>query len=162
MDGEDSMIEIAGVAHVQLTVNDLQRAMPFYEKVLGFLGMRPVVRGPKGLYMIGGKTAVLITRSSEQNREVRFDQRRIGLHHLCLRARPREDIDRLHEFLVQEQVQVVHVPEEGPRAPGYYSLLFEDPEGIRLEVNFVPGKGLFEDVSKLPLTEFPGYQHYPE
>jgi hypothetical protein len=26
-------------------------------------------------------------------------------------------------------------------APGYYSLLFEDPDGIRVEVNHVPGKG---------------------
>lgn len=56
------MIEIAGIAHVQLTVNDLQRAMPFYETVLGFLGMRPVVKAPNGLYMIGGRTAVMITR----------------------------------------------------------------------------------------------------
>ena len=28
--------------------------------------------------------------------------------------------------------------------PGYYSLLFEDPSGIRLEINHVPGKGLLE------------------
>jgi catechol 2,3-dioxygenase-like lactoylglutathione lyase family enzyme len=155
-------MEIAGIAHVQLTVNDLQRAMPFYEKVLGFLGMRPVVKAPNGLYMIGGKTAVMITRSSDENRAVPFDQRRIGLHHLCFRARSREDVDAVHDFLLQEGVRVVHAPAEGPWAPGYYSVLFEDPEGIRLEVNFVPGKGLFDDLSKLPLREFPGYGHYPE
>lgn len=155
-------IEIAGMAHVQLTVNDLQRAMPFYEKVLGFLGMQPVVKAPNGLYMIGGRTAVLVTRSSEENRDFDFDQRRIGLHHLCFRARSREDIDRLHEFLVQEQVRIVHAPEEGPWAPGYYSVLFEDPEGIRLEANCVPGKGLFEEPLRLPLTEFPSFQQYPE
>jgi catechol 2,3-dioxygenase-like lactoylglutathione lyase family enzyme len=155
-------MEIAGIAHVQLTVNDLQRAMPFYEKVLGFLGMRPVVKAPNGLYMIGGKTAVMVTRSSEDNRGARFDQRRIGLHHLCFRARSREDIDALHRFLVEEGVRVVHSPEAGPWAPGYYSVLFEDPEGIRLEVNFVPGKGLFDDLASLPLARFPGYEHYPE
>ncbi len=38
----------------------------------------------------------------------------------------------------------MHAPEEGVWAPGYYSVLFEDPDGIRLEVNFVPGKGLLE------------------
>lgn len=27
-------MEINGIAHIQLTVNDLQRAMPFYEEVL--------------------------------------------------------------------------------------------------------------------------------
>jgi catechol 2,3-dioxygenase-like lactoylglutathione lyase family enzyme len=155
-------IEIAGVAHVQLTVNDLQRAMPFYEKVLGFLGMRPVVKAANGLYMIGGRTAVVITRSSDEHRGAAFDPRRIGLHHLCFRVRSREDIDALHAFLVEAGVTVVHPPEDGPWAPGYYSVLFEDPEGIRLEANFVPGKGLFEDLTQLPLTRFPGYEHYPE
>jgi len=150
-------IEIAGMAHVQLTVNGLEQALEFYEKVLGYLGMRPVMKFPGGLYMVGGKTAVMITQSSEENRNAKFDQRRIGLHHLCFRARSREDIDQLHRFLVQEGVRIVHSPEEGPWAPGYYSVLFEDPDGIRLEVNFVPGKGLFEAGEKLPLTEFVGF-----
>ena len=156
------MIEIAGMAHVQLTVNDLARALEFYEKVLGYLGMRPAMRFPGGLYMVGGKTAVMITQSSEENRAVRFDQRRIGLHHLCFRARSREDIDEFHRFLLREGVRIVHAPEDGPWAPGYYSVLFEDPDGIRLEVNYVPGKGLFEAAEKLPLAEFAGHQHSPE
>jgi hypothetical protein len=33
-------------------------------------------------------------------------------------------------------------PREDGWAPGYYSLLFEDPDGIRLELTHVPGKGL--------------------
>jgi catechol 2,3-dioxygenase-like lactoylglutathione lyase family enzyme len=154
-------MEIAGVAHIQLTVNDLQRAMPFYERVLGFMGMRPVVKAANGLYMIGGKTAVMITRSSEENRGARFDQRRVGLHHLCFRARSRDDIDELHRFLVAEGARIVYPPREGPWAPGYYSVLFEDPDGLRLEVNFVPGKGLFENPDRLPLHEFPGYEGNP-
>ena len=40
--------------------------------------------------------------------------------------------------------RVVHPPEDGPWVPGYYSVLFEDPDGIRLEVNHVPGKGVLE------------------
>jgi Glyoxalase/Bleomycin resistance protein/Dioxygenase superfamily len=83
---ESSMIEINGIAHIQLTVNYLQRAMPFYEDVMGFMGMKAVVKAPNGLYMIGGRTAVAITRSSEANRKDDCDQRRIGLHHLCFRA----------------------------------------------------------------------------
>ena len=39
---------------------------------------------------------------------------------------------------------IVHGPEEAMWAPGYYSILFEDPDGIRLEINFVPGKGLLK------------------
>ncbi|TVZ40825.1 catechol 2,3-dioxygenase-like lactoylglutathione lyase family enzyme [Alteromonadaceae bacterium 2753L.S.0a.02] len=155
-------MEISGIAHIQITVNDLQQAMPFYESVLGFMGMQPVVKAPNGLYMIGGKTAVALTRSSSAHRETPFDQRRIGLHHLCFRAKAAEDIDALYEFLVEKGVTIVHPPEEGDWAPGYYSLLFEDPEGIRLEVNFVPGKGHFANLEQLPLKTLPGYEHYPE
>ena len=45
---------------------------------------------------------------------------------------------------------VVHPPEDGSHfAPGYYSVLFEDPDGIRIEVNHVPGKGHFGDQGRL-------------
>jgi hypothetical protein len=40
---------------------------------------------------------------------------------------------------------IVRGPIEGPWAPGYYYVLFEDPDGIRLEVNFVPGAGLLAE-----------------
>lgn len=148
-------MEINGIAHIQLTLNDLQRAMPFYEAVLTFMGMQAVVKNPDFLYMIGGRTAVAITRSSVENRTALFDQRRIGLHHVCFRARSREDIDELYAFLRERGVKIVRPPEEGTWAPGYYSLLFEDPEGIRLEVNFVPGKGHLENPQRLPLSRLP-------
>ena len=61
---------------------------------------------------------------------------------VCLRARERGDIDEIHGFLKTIGAKIVHAPEDGPWAPGYYSVLFEDPDGIRLEVNHVPGKGL--------------------
>ena len=120
------------------------------------------VKAPNFLYMVGGKTAVAITRSSEPNRQFGFDQRRIGLHHVCFRARSREDIDELHRFLLAREVKIVHQPEDGSFAPGYYSVLFEDPEGIRLEVNFVPSKGVFERPDELPMKSMPGFERYPE
>jgi catechol 2,3-dioxygenase-like lactoylglutathione lyase family enzyme len=154
-------MEINGIAHIQLTVNDLQRAIPFYEDLLGFMGMRAVAKAANGLYMVGGRTAVAIARASDENQEYAFDQRRIGLHHVCFRARSTDDIDALHAFLVARGVRIVHPPEHGAWAPGYYSVLFEDPEGIRLEVNYVPGKGHFEDPGRLPLKTMPGYEDYP-
>jgi catechol 2,3-dioxygenase-like lactoylglutathione lyase family enzyme len=75
----------------------------------------------------------------------------VGLHHLCFRARDRGDVDSLHGFLQEVGAKIVHPPEEGTWAPGYYSVLFEDPDGIRLEMNHVPGPGLLaEGVSMKP------------
>ena len=53
------------------------------------------------------------------------------------------EADDLHTFLVEMGATIVHGPEEANWAPGSYSVLFEDPDGIRLEMNHVPGKGLF-------------------
>jgi len=91
---------------------------------------------------VGGRTAVGIVRAEDAYRGERFVQLRVGLHHVCFRARERADVDAVHDFLVKLGAKIVHPPEDGPWAPGYYSVLFEDPDGIRLEVNHVPGKGL--------------------
>jgi hypothetical protein len=45
----------------------------------------------------GGQGASVEVEAFEA-RAVRFDQRRIGLHHLCFRARSREDIDELRQL----------------------------------------------------------------
>ena len=138
-------MEINGVAHTFLTVSDFAACRPFYAKLLPFLGLAPVIDTDGMLYCIGGRTAVGVVQGEDAFRSERSTQFRVGLHHLCFRARERTDVDRLHEFLVSIGAKVVHPPEEGIWAPGYYSVLFEDPDGIRLEMNHVPGKGLLAD-----------------
>jgi catechol 2,3-dioxygenase-like lactoylglutathione lyase family enzyme len=141
-------MEINGVAHIQLSVNDFAASARFYKKLLPFLGMKPVFDAEIFLYHVGGRTAVAITPADESLRGEKFDQRRVGLHHVCFRARDRADVDAVHAFVVEMGANVVHPPEEGAWAPGYYSVLFEDPDGIRIEVNHVPGKGLFAEEAK--------------
>jgi catechol 2,3-dioxygenase-like lactoylglutathione lyase family enzyme len=135
-------IEINGIAHVMLTVGDFAACRGFYARLLPFLGMKPVIDTDQMLYCVGGRTAVGIVPADEEHRGEPFAQRRSGLHHLCFRVRERADVDAVHELVRAIGGSVVHPPEDGPWAPGYYSALFEDPGGIRLEVNHVPGKGL--------------------
>ncbi len=141
-------MEINGIAHVMLTVSDYEACFPFYEKLLPFLGLRPVFNTDGYLYCVGGRTAVGIVRADEAHRRERFLQTRVGLHHLCFRARERADVDAVYALVRELGATVVHPPEDGPWAPGYYSLLFEDPDGTRLEINHVPGKGLLADAPK--------------
>jgi predicted lactoylglutathione lyase len=60
-------------------------------------------------------------------------------------ARERADVDELHGFLASIGTKIIRAPREDQWAPGYYSMLFEDPDGIRLEINHVPGKGLLTE-----------------
>ncbi len=139
------MIEINGIAHTFVTVSDFARSRAFYARLLPALGMKPVLDGDGFYYCVGGRTAFGIRACAPEHRGERFVQSRTGLHHLCFRAREREDVDRLHALLREMGANIVHPPEDGSWAPGYYSVLFEDPDGIRLEMNHVPGKGLLAD-----------------
>jgi catechol 2,3-dioxygenase-like lactoylglutathione lyase family enzyme len=135
-------MEINGVAHVILTVTDFKVSVPFYQKLCQFLGLKQVMNTDQFLYHVGGRTAIGIMPAASQYRDDRFVQQRVGLHHVCLRARERNDVDEAHKFVQGIGAKIIHPPEDGPWAPGYYSVLFEDPDGIRIEINHVPGKGL--------------------
>ena len=135
-------MEINGIAHIQLTVSNFAAARAFYGKLLPFLGLTPVMDLDQFYYCVGARTGVAISSAEEEHRGERFVQRRVGLHHVCFRARQREDVDAVHAFVKDLGATIVRAPEESSWAPGYYSTLFEDPDGIRLEVNHVPGKGL--------------------
>jgi catechol 2,3-dioxygenase-like lactoylglutathione lyase family enzyme len=134
-------VEINGIAHIILTTADFARARAFYGRLLPFLGLLPLVDSDAYYYCIGGRTGIGIRPGDPMHKGERFTQERVGLHHFCFRARSREDVDAVHALLVEIDAKIVHAPEDGPWAPGYYSVLFEDPDGIRLELNYVPGAG---------------------
>jgi len=137
-------MEINGVAHTFITASDFEASVAFYRRLLPFLGMRIVADTPNTFYGVGGRTGFGINRCPPENAGAKYDQWRVGLHHHCWRARERGDVDEAHAFLQSIGATIVHGPQEDAFAPGYYSVLFEDPDGIRLELNHVPGRGLFD------------------
>jgi catechol 2,3-dioxygenase-like lactoylglutathione lyase family enzyme len=137
-------VALNGIAHIQLTVNDPARCLPFWEKLCHFCEMHTLVRTADTLYCIGSRTGILVRGAPAGRDGGPFDQLRAGLHHFCLRARSRADVDAVARFAQETGAKIVHPAEESAQfAPGYYSVLFEDPDGIRVEVNHVPGKGHF-------------------
>ncbi|HTQ68119.1 MAG TPA: VOC family protein [Solirubrobacteraceae bacterium] len=144
--GPSGGIEINGVAHIILRVNRIAACIAFYDQVMPFLGLQAVrPRSDEFVYYVGGRTAVGIRRADTDHAGVAHVETGPGIDHLCFRARQREDVDALHAFLERIGADMVRTPSEGPWAPGYYSLSFRDPEGIRLELNHVPGAGLLAD-----------------
>jgi catechol 2,3-dioxygenase-like lactoylglutathione lyase family enzyme len=135
-------MEVNGMAHVFLTAANFARSREFYRKLLPFLGLKPMIDSDQIYYCVGGRTGLAITAPAARYVGAAFEQNRVGLHHLCFRARERADVDELHDFLRSIGATIIRPPREDQWAPGYYSVLFEDPDGIRLELNHVPGKGL--------------------
>ena len=84
-----------------------------------------------------------------------FVQSRVGLHHFCFRARSREDIESAAQLLRELGATIVRGPQAGDWAPGYYYVLFEDPDRIRVEICHVPGAGvLAQDTEFSPGTDY--------
>ena len=136
------MVEVNGIAHIILTVSQFEECQKFYKKLLPFLGLKLIFDGKDMCYHVGARTAVGIQRCAPEHQDERFIQTRVGLHHFCFRARSTADVDQIYSLLQEMGAKIVTPPEEGPWAPGHYSVLFEDPDGSRIEVNYVPGKGV--------------------
>ena len=142
-------IEINGVAHTFITAGDFDRSVAFYRQLLPFLGLTEVAASPDTYYCVGGRTGFGVRRPAADHAGERFVQTRVGLHHICFRVREREEVDQVHAFLAALDATIVHAPQQDAFAPGYYSVLFEDPDGVRLEVNHVPGRGVFDAGGKV-------------
>jgi catechol 2,3-dioxygenase-like lactoylglutathione lyase family enzyme len=148
------MISPNGIAHIQLTVRDVDASRPFYHRLLvETFGMSIQYDVPgQVFYCIGARTGVLIRNAAPEHQDAPFDQWRVGLHHFCFRLRSREDIDALHVAMRDFDAKIIRAPQEDSWAPGYYSVLFEDPDGIRIEANFVPGSGNLDRIKEGPLA----------
>lgn len=140
-------MEINGVAHTFITAGDFEASVAFYRQLLPFMGLKVVAESYDTFYCVGGRTGVGIRRPAPQHAGARFEQFRVGLHHICWRVRERAEIDEAHAFLVSIGAKIVHAPQDDAYVPGYYSVLFEDPDGVRLELNHVPGRGVFDTPS---------------
>ena len=119
-----------------------QQRAPSMDNCCRSWALTVVADSVNSFYCVGGRPA-LASMPQLLKCGQRFRQGSVGLHHHCFRARERGDVDEAYNFLVKIGARIVHAPREDSFAPGYYSVLFEDPDGTRLEINHVPGKGLF-------------------
>lgn len=138
-----------GINHLDLTVSDPEASAPFYRSVLGFMGFEPK-------HLAHGNTQLPIFHSTEEGQRlfsialqrakkpVPHDRYAPGLHHVAFSAASREDVDRLHELLLEIGATVLDPPAEYPHyAPGYYAIFFADPDGLKLEFVHMPNEPEF-------------------
>ena len=130
-------IEVLGIEHVDLTVNDVACSEIFYDQVLGALGFRRIEDDDPR--WVNAHLSIAIRPSAAANRDVHFDRYRSGLHHLAFKAKSRSDIDEFHRFLVEARLPVLDAPAEYPQyGERYYAVFFADPDGIKLELVHFP------------------------
>jgi glyoxylase I family protein len=135
-------VRSTGVHHVDLVVSSIERSLPFYTELLGPLGYTRVgeVEGERGetiWYLTGPGTAIGLREAQSESGP--YDRYRVGLHHIAFEADSRAEVDRLTHWLETQYVEIESEPQEYTYLPGYYAVFFYDPDGIKLEIVYVPG-----------------------
>lgn len=128
----------SSIAHVRLTVTDIERSRQFYESVFGWPVLLEVpenadesARNQLGflfggvIYDLGGTLLGLRPVAAD-----RFDEDRVGLDHIAFRLGSKDELDSAAAHL--DELGVVHEPikDIGPS----YILEFRDPDNIALEL----------------------------
>ena len=131
-----------GVHHVDLVVSSIERSLPFYRDLLGPLGWHGLseVEGERGetIFYLSGPGTSIGLREAQTRRFERHDRYTVGLHHLCIEAYARGDVDERAEWLRSVGAELDSEPREYGYSPGYYAVFFYDPDGLKLEIAHVP------------------------
>jgi catechol 2,3-dioxygenase-like lactoylglutathione lyase family enzyme len=127
-------VKPVGIDHVYLTVSDFARAERFYDDVMEMLGFRkgdkPIGGDPHAHYFNPNlQVSIRPARSRTAH-----DPYAPGLHHLCLQAATRADVDRIAAALRARGVEATEPALYPEYDAEYYATFFEDPDGLRLEV----------------------------
>jgi glyoxylase I family protein len=133
-----------GLHHLDLVVSSLERSLPLYRELLAPLGYTHAasIAGERGeivWYLDGeGVGASLSLREAQTPASGPYDRYAVGLHHLAFEAESRDVVDERLAWARSHGLEIENEPQEWPYIPGYYAGFFHDPDGIKLEVVYVP------------------------
>jgi catechol 2,3-dioxygenase-like lactoylglutathione lyase family enzyme len=129
---------------VDIVVSSLERSLPLYRELLeplGYTEVSPPIEGERGeviYYLDGEGVGASLGLREAQSPSEGYDHYRVGLHHLAFEADSRERVDERLAWARSQGLEIEDEPREWPYLPGYYAGFFHDPDGIKLEVVFVP------------------------
>ncbi len=132
------MPEITGIAHVELSVRDLERSVAWYTKLLN---ARDVWRGSSDQYGITAcaifepksRMVFAFTKHAKPEPES-FSPRRPGLDHVSFGVADRVALEEWVSWL--DELGIEHSPIQDDHTPP--SVTFSDPDGIALELSYPP------------------------
>jgi catechol-2,3-dioxygenase len=128
---EEYMPEFPTITHVALTVSDLNRSVPWYERLFD---AKPVLDEDTGpfrhvVWLVGGQTLVGLHQFPDPVDTLPFNERHVGLDHLAFACRDRADLDQWKVYLDELGIANGGVV----NAPYGSGLSFRDPDNIALE-----------------------------
>ena len=126
---------ITGLDHIYLSVSNFDRAEAFYDNVMSALGFRkgdkPIAGDRHAHYF---NPTLQLTIRPAHSTSIPHDPYAPGLHHLCLQAANRAQVDEAHRKLVSAGIDATPPALYPEYNPEYYATFFCDPDGLRFEI----------------------------
>ena len=124
------------IAHVTLTVSDLDRSVQWYERVFDTKVILDEDPGPfrRAVLLVGGQTLVGFHQFPDPADTLPFNERRVGLDHLAFACDSRSDLEAW-----AARLDGLGIANGGVVDAAYGSgLSFRDPDNIALEFFALP------------------------
>jgi glyoxylase I family protein len=92
---EAAVPDIPAIAHVTLTVSDLDRSVQWYERLFEVGFHRDERPGPfrRAVWIVEGQTLVGLHEFPDPSDTLPFDERRVGLDHLAFACSGRDELE---------------------------------------------------------------------
>jgi catechol 2,3-dioxygenase-like lactoylglutathione lyase family enzyme len=128
---------VLSFSHIQLNVSDLAQSVSFYMSVLGPFGFREAdaEEGRYARLTNGCDTVVVLSAVEEKYRVHAYHRKRAGLSHVAFAVESRQEVDRMEAVLAALGIPLLGEGKvESDYRRGYYTLAFEDPDRIMIEI----------------------------
>lgn len=126
------------LSHIEINVSNYAQSIRFYDIILGPLGWERLVCTSDFTAYSDGFLKLILSPVSEEYKSAGFHRKRVGLNHIALYADAKEEVDRYYREILQKN-GLKSLYHDGPEGDDrYYSVLFEDPDRMKIEVVYAP------------------------
>lgn len=138
---------MGGLSHVEIYVSNLDRSVDFWGWLLPRLGFDPYQQWESGKSWRSDSTYIVFVQAEHPFREQTLHRKRPGLNHLAFWAESSDQVESITQELRDRGVRILYEDRTSEQigAPSPYSVFFEDPDRIKVEVV------LQEDATSEPL-----------
>ncbi|MDF2854813.1 MAG: hypothetical protein K0Q87_664 [Neobacillus sp.] len=121
--------------HVEIYVSNLEKSIEFWDWLLIKLGYETYQKWEQGISWKYNETYLVFVQTEQRFLEIPYHRSRVGLNHLAFHAKSKEQVDSVTKELEEKGISILY-KDRHPYAGGkdYYSVFFEDPDRIKVEL----------------------------
>lgn len=126
------------LSHIEINVSQYAKSIKFYDIILFPLGWKRFLCTTDCTVYCDGFLKIILSPTEDKHKNAGFHRKRIGLNHVALYAYTKKEVDQFYNEILKKN-GIASLYQDGPDGDdNYYSVLFEDPDRMKIEVVFAP------------------------